>query len=159
MMAPLLLPLCVGCTERSTATKDTRNDLPRSGGFSWVSTAVIYDTVSAKKPVSMMIIRRPGCIWCDTLENNTLRDSTVMGMIDTWFNACLIDGYSDSLIVVGDSLITCRAASREVFHVEGYPTTIFFNYNGTKSVSHLGYHRPDQYADLLYQAYNSLKAK
>jgi thioredoxin-related protein len=155
----LLLLCCFACSERSTALKDEVVDLPRAGSFSWVSTAVIYDTSSAKKPVSLMIIRRPGCIWCDTLENKTLRDSTVMGMIDTWFNACLIDGYSDSLIIVGDSLISCRDASSKVFHVAGYPTTIFFNYDGTESIRCLGYNGPGAYADLLYRAYDSLKAK
>jgi thioredoxin-related protein len=155
----LLLAFCAGCTERSTATKNDVSDLPRSGGFSWVSTAAIYDTSSQKKPVSMLIISTKWCNWCDSLHENTLKDSTVMGMIDAWFNACIIDADSDSLIVVGDSLISCHDAAREVFNVKGYPTTIFFNYNASKSVPWPGYLRAGPYADLLYRAYNSLKAK
>jgi thioredoxin-related protein len=155
----LLLAFCAGCTERSTATKDEVDDLPRAGSFSWVSTAAIYDTVSAKKPVSMMVVGASWCGWCKLLKSKALRDSTVMGMIDQWFNACIIDGDSDSMIVVGDSIMSCYKAVREVFRVPGYPTTIFFNHNATKSVSCPGYYEPDQYANLLYRAYNSLKAE
>ncbi len=163
-MTILLLLCCFGCSERSTATKDTRDELPRdefprAGSFSWVSTAAIYDTASAKKPVSMMVVSAPWCGWCKLLESKAFHDSTVMGMIDQWFNACIIDGDSDSLIVVGDSTMSCYKAVRDVFHVPGYPTTIFFNHDATKSVSCPGYYEPDQYANLLYQAYNSLKDK
>jgi hypothetical protein len=51
----LLLAFCVGCTERSTAQKDETSEFPRAGSFYWVSSAVIYDTVLAKKPVSLLI--------------------------------------------------------------------------------------------------------
>jgi thioredoxin-related protein len=156
----LFLLLCfLGCSEHSTALKDEIDDLPKAGSFSWVSSAVIYDTDAAKKPVSMIIIRRPGCVPCDSLERWTLRDSTVMGMIDTWFNACHIDAWSDSLIVVGDSLISCRKAAKDVFHVGGYPTTIFFNSNARTAITILGFYEPGQYADILYRTYNALKDK
>jgi thioredoxin-related protein len=158
-LALLLLVCCLGCSEKSTATKDEVSDLPRAGSFSWVSSAVIYDTVSTKKPVSMMIVSTPWCLWCDTLHEKTLRDSTVMGMIDAWFNACIIDADSDSMIVIGDSLISCYNASRKVFKVPGYPTTIFFNHNASKTISCPGYLSAGAYADLLYRAYDSLKAK
>jgi thioredoxin-related protein len=159
LLPGLLLLCCFACSERSTALKDEVVDLPRAGSFSWVSTAVIYDKTSAKKPVSMMVVGASWCGWCKLLERKALRDSTVMGMIDQWFNACIIDGDSDSLIVVGDSTMSCYEAVRRVFHVPGYPTTIFFNHNATKSVTCAGYYEPAQYADLLYRAYNSLKTE
>jgi thioredoxin-related protein len=151
--------LWTGCSEKSTATKNEVGDIPRAGSFSWVSSAVIFDTSSQKKPVSMLIVSTSWCHWCDSLHHYTLRDSTVMGMIDSWFNACIIDADSDSLIIVGDSLISCYDASRDVFSVKGYPTTIFFNCDASKSVSCPGYLRAGAYADLLYRAYDSLKAK
>ncbi len=149
-LAFLLLLCCLGCSTHSTAQKNEIDDLPRAGSFSWVSTAAIYDTISAKKPVSVMIVGASWCGWCKLLKSKALRDSTVMGMLDQWFNACIIDGNSDSMIVVGDSTMSCYAAVREVFHVGGYPTTIFFNHKATKSVSYPGYYEPDQYANLLY---------
>jgi thioredoxin-related protein len=155
----LSLVIFVSCSERSSATKDTRDEIPRSGSFLWVGSSVIYDTIAAKKPVSMMIVSTPWCQWCDTLHEKTLRDSTVMGMIDAWFNACIIDADSDSLIVVGDSLVSCHVASHDVFKVKGYPMTIFFNHNGAISVPCLGYYGPEQYADILYGAYDALKDK
>ena len=87
------------------------------------------------------------------MEATTLRDSTVMGMINEWFNACIIDAESDSLIVVGDSAIDCYTATRDIYHVAGYPTTIFFNHDGTRSQTIKGYYDRDSYIRVLYRMY------
>ncbi len=146
----MLLALCVGCTERSIATKDEIGELPRAGSISWVSSAAIYGAVPDKKPVTMLIVMASTCASCDSLRLVTLKDSLVMGMINAWYNACIIDADADSLIVVGDSTISCSTAAREVFHASNYPTIIFFNFDGTRTTRTWGYDGPDMYADMLY---------
>lgn len=155
LLTIILLPL--GCADRSTAVKDELRDIPRAGSFTWVSTSVIYSGIVPKKPASLLVITKSACPWCDSLEQWTLKDSTVMGMINAWFNPAIINADSDSLIVIGDSLVSCSAAAKDVFRVHGYPTTIFFDHRGVKYSWVESYIEPEPFADHLYQVYNNVK--
>jgi hypothetical protein len=146
----LLLTLGTGCTERSTATKNEIGDLPRAGYISWVSSAAIHGSMPDKKPVTMLIIMASSCASCDSLRLVTLRDSLVMGMINAWYNPCIFDADSDSLIVVADTSISCYAAARKVFNASNYPTIIFFNLDGTRTVRTWGFYGPGRFVDILY---------
>ncbi len=147
----------LSCNERSVAVRGEIPNYPKAGSFAWVNSSVIYDTAIVKKPVSLIVFTAFPNEYCDSLLNKSLRDSTVMGIIDKWYNACIIDGHSDSLISVRDTLVPCRYAARYIFEVSAYPITLVLDRNGNVYDRLPGYIWPEAYAAVLYQDYLDLK--
>lgn len=147
----------VGCGDDTVAPEYQYGIAPLADTIHWQSTSVIW-TGANEKTASILIVGADWCGWCRKLREETLTDHSVMGLVEKYFAACIIDGDSDSLITVGDSTMSCHDAVRAVFGVRGYPTTIFFDNDGSELQRVPGYYDAENYANLLWRAVERARA-
>ncbi len=140
-----------GCGDETVAPEYEYGTAPLADTIHWQSTAVIWAERAGEKTASMLIVGADWCGWCRKLEDETLRDRSVMGLLEKYFNACIIDGDSDSLITVQGSTMSCYTATRTVLNVTGYPTVIFYDNDGSYLGKSAGFKMPQQFADLLWR--------
>ncbi|MGB5106879.1 MAG: thioredoxin family protein [Candidatus Zixiibacteriota bacterium] len=126
-------------------------DEPLADTINWTSTDVIWSAGLDKKPYSIMIIGANWCGWCKKLMDETMHDRSVMGWVDSCFDACTFDAYSDSLIVVAGDTISCYEAAKQVLSVKALPTTIVFDKQGNETRRLVGYLAAKSYAEFLWQ--------
>ncbi len=147
----LVVGIIAGCGDDTIAPEYEFGIAPLADTIHWQSTAVIWAERASEKTASMLIVGADWCGWCRKLEDETLRDRSVMGLLDKYFHACIIDGDSDSLITVDGSEMSCRTATRTVLNVTGYPTVIFYDNDGRFLAKQGGFKPPQQFADMLWR--------
>lgn len=126
-------------------------DEPLADTIDWTSTDVIWSTDPSKKPYSILIIGADWCGWCKKLMDETMHDRSVMGWVDSCFDACTFDAYSDSLIVFASDTISCYEAAKQVLNIRALPTTIVFDKQGNETRRLTGYLAAKSYAEFLWQ--------
>lgn len=117
----------------SCSSKNPATSTEEPGNYTelnWVGTSVVYQDAPGKRDVSIIFVMADWCGWCTRLKNEALSDSTVIQMLGESYNIVYLNPDMDSLVVCGDSTVTCRVMSRNVLDVRGYPTMIFFRRNG-----------------------------
>ncbi|MBK7090959.1 MAG: thioredoxin family protein [bacterium] len=126
-------------------------DEPLADVINWTSTDVIWSAGLDKKPYSILIIGADWCGWCKKLMDETMHDRSVMGWVDSCFDACTFDSDSDSLIVIASDTISCYEAAKQVLNVRALPTTIVFDKQGNETNRRVGYLPAKSYAEFLWQ--------
>ena len=150
LMAGLFVIVSLSCSDKTNEPSHNFDVYPVAGSFQWHDLSVVWDSSAAKKPYSALFICASWCGWCRLLEENTLTDSTVMGLLDTYFNTCIIDGDSDSLVNYCDTMLTCVDFRKDVLDVHAFPTTIFYDRAGKEIGKFAGYYEPKSFANLLW---------
>lgn len=143
--------LTAQCSEKTVAPEYVYGEHPLANSISWRSTGVIWDTTTGKRFVSILIIATDWCGWCRKLKAETLTDRSVCGLLEKYFNSCIIDAEEDSLIIVSDTTMSCRDATDQYFRIHGYPTTIFFDRRGNELGRAPGFLDGASFADLLWK--------
>ena len=141
--------LALNCSE-DTITPPQPVKYPTADSMQWSSIEVIWNSDSTKNPYSLLVFGATWCSWCHKLMNTTFADSEVMGLVNEYFNACVIDIDQESLLVVNGDTITCQATANR-YGIISVPTTIFFDREGNKLVKLPGYYAPDAFADILWR--------
>jgi thioredoxin-related protein len=101
-------------------------------------------------------VKADWCGYCHQLLEQTLADSTVMGLISNNFNLCIIDGDSRDTLRCEGNLCTYHQYVRDILKVKGYPTSIFFDSAGNEIARAPGYLDASAYAYLLREVYNRM---
>ncbi len=144
----LLVLAVIGCSKKSTQSTTPPVDFEV---IRWVGTEVLYSDAEAdgKKDVSLLFVLVSWCGHCNHLKSETLKDSTVITTLNSRFNCAQIDGDSDSLVVHGDSTVTCREMRSTIYGVSGYPTIVVLDRSGIETTRILGYKSPEQFVAIL----------
>lgn len=141
----LLLSLAACGGDKSVSSDDP----PVYTELQWVGTEVVYRDTPGKKDVSIVFVLADWCGWCRRLKQETLADTTVIRMLGMWYNIVNLNPDLDTMVVCGDSMVTCRQMARDVFDVGGVPTMVFLQRNGTIIGPMVGYRDAAQFAGEL----------
>jgi len=142
--------LCAGicsCSGKSPAGPEEQ-----PGTFTelnWVGTSVVYHEADGKRDVSIIFVLADWCGWCKRLKTESLADTTVIRILGESYNIVYLNPDADSLVVCGDSTVTCHVMTSEVLNVRGFPTLVFLDRDGDIIGPAPGYRSVDSMIDLL----------
>jgi len=117
--------------------------------LNWVGTSVVYQDAPGKRDISIIFVMADWCGWCTRMKKEALSDTTVIQMLGESYNIVYLNPDMDSLVVCGDSTVTCRVMARNVLDVRGYPTMIFFSRDGNVLGPAPGYRTTAAMIDIL----------
>ena len=115
----------------------------------WTGTAAVYDTSIIKNDRSVIFFLASWCGWCNKLKNETLKDSTVIRILNESFNAVAIDPDADTQVVYFDTTVSARDLCNDIYSVHAFPTIYFFDRAGTAISSTAGYRDASTFANQL----------
>lgn len=137
----------ISACDRSTPHEPMEQ--PAYSELDWVGTDVIYSATAEKHDVSIIFFMAEWCGWCKRLKNESLADSTVIQILGESYNIAWINPDADSSVVCGDSTVTCRQMTNDVFGVRGFPTIAFCRRSGELIGLAPGYKPVADFVDLL----------
>jgi thioredoxin-related protein len=109
----------------------------------------VYHEAPGKKDISIIFVLADWCGWCKRLKSETLADTSVIRLLCESYNIVNLNPDEDSLVVCGDSTVSCRMMAREVLGVRGFPTMVFFNHAGDIIGPIVGYKPAATFIDIL----------
>lgn len=136
----------IGCDHSEPAAPVEQ---PIYSELNWVGTDVIYSATAEKHDVSIIFFMAEWCGWCKRLKNESLADSTVIQILGESYNIAWINPDADSSVVCGDSTVTCRQMTNDIFGVRGFPTIAFCRRSGELIGLAPGYKPVADFVDLL----------
>lgn len=142
--------LTVNCSEDTITPSPQPVKYPTADSMQWSSIEIIWKSDTTKNPFSLLVFGATWCGWCHRLMNTSFADSEVMGLVNEYFNACVIDIDQESLLVVNGDTITCQATA-DRYGIKAVPTVAFFDRDGNLLAKAMGYLGPDAFADVLWR--------
>lgn len=139
----------VGISACDRSTPQEPVEQPVYSELDWVGTDVIYSATAEKRDVSIVFFMAEWCGWCKRLKKESLADSTVIQILGESYNVAWINPDADSMVVCGDSTVTCRQMTNDAFGVRGFPTIAFCNRSGDLIGLAPGYKPVADFVDLL----------
>lgn len=125
----------------------TKNVTPE--GITWLS----YDEglARANKEGKHILIDfyTTWCGWCKKMDRSTFQDDAVVDFVSNNMVAIKVNAESPKLVTHGDSQISERILSRDVFGARGFPTYFFLNPQGKALFKISGYRDATDFLQLV----------
>jgi thioredoxin-related protein len=95
-----------------------------------------------------VFVKTDRCGWCERMLTNTLTDTTVLRILDTRFIWTTLNPETDGDVYFDGHTVPAARFAR-AFGVSGYPSSLFFESDGTFVGRLPGYMPPDEFSRVL----------
>jgi protein disulfide-isomerase len=87
---------------------------------------------------------RPGCTWCEKMENTTFADTLISNLIKAQFIPVKINGWSDDKFQTAEGELSGKQLA-DKYRLTGYPAMWFLESDGTPINFFPGYAQPQDF--------------
>lgn len=130
--------LLIGATAYLVTRHPAGSALPGGGSIVWTDFGTSLTSAHATNKKIVIDVYTDWCKWCKVMDAKTYSDPSVAEYMKEHFVAVKLNAESQQVRTI-DTLRITDAELASAFGVEGYPTTVFANSDGTPIFTRDGY--------------------